>query len=290
MAIDLSFLRQLDKFDIVLKRRVISGFAGSRQSKNYGTGLVFYDYKDYVPGDDFRAIDWKVYGRTEEFFVRRYEEERNMRIHVVIDASASMNFGKGRTKFEYASMIGLGFSYMALRNNESFEVSTFAEDLEVFRAKKGVSKLMSTVDTLNKIVPKGKSLFRESLEKYKAAIKTKSMVVIISDFLFDPEELRNTLFRFKRSEVIVVQVLDSSERELVLQGDIILHDSESFDKMRTFISNKLIENYSEKLLDHIYNLKKICDTFNVQFISVSTETPIFDAFYSMLGKEDKVIM
>jgi uncharacterized protein (DUF58 family) len=290
MPIDLSFLRQLDRFDVVLKRRVLSSYAGSRQSKNYGTGLVFYDYKDYVPGDDYRAIDWKVYGRTEEFFVRRYEEERNMRIHVVIDASASMNFGHGTNKFQYASMIGIGFSYMALRNNESFEVSTFSEDLEVFRAKKGMNKLMSTVDTLNKIMPKGKSKFRESLEKYKSAIRNKSMVIIISDFLFDPEELRNTLFRFKKSEVIVIQVLDSSERELVMQGDIILTDSETQDKMRTFISNKLIENYSEKLLDHIYNIKKICDMFNVKFLSVSTETPIFDTFYSLLGTDDKVIM
>jgi uncharacterized protein (DUF58 family) len=290
MAIDLSFLRQLDKFDLVLKKRVISHYAGSRQSKNYGTGIVFYDYKDYVPGDDYRAIDWKVYARTNDFYVRRYEEERNMRIHAVIDASASMHFGTKVTKFEYASMMAIGFSYMALRNNESFEVSTFAEDLEVYKAKKGMSKLMSTVDTLNKVVPKGHSKFKESLEKYKAAIKTKSIVVMISDFLFDPEELKNTLFRYKRSEVIVIQVLDPSERELALQGEILLTDSETGSKIKTFISNRLIENYSERLLEHIYALKKICDTFNVKFLSVSTETPVFDAFYALLGKSDKFLM
>jgi uncharacterized protein (DUF58 family) len=290
MAIDLSFLKQLDRFDVVLKKRVISNYAGSRQSKNYGTGLVFYDYKEYVPGDDYRAIDWKVYARTDDFYIRRYEEERNMRIHVVIDASASMNFGTKFKKFEYASMIGIGFCYMALRNNESFEVSTFSNDLDVFRAKKGMNKLVSTVDILNKVVPKGRSKFRESIEKYKAAIQTKSIVVIISDLLFDPEELKNTLYRFKRSEVMVVQVLDSSERELDLQGDTILTDSETQDRMRTFISNRVIENYSEKLLDHIYGIKKICDSLNVKFLSVSTETPVFEAFYTLLGNTDQVIM
>jgi uncharacterized protein (DUF58 family) len=290
MAIDLSFLKQLDRFDVVLKKRVISNYAGSRQSKNYGTGLVFYDYKEYVPGDDYRAIDWKVYARTDDFYIRRYEEERNMRIHVVIDASASMNFGTKFKKFEYASMIGIGFCYMALRNNESFEVSTFSNDLDVFRAKKGMNKLVSTVDILNKVVPKGRSKFRESIEKYKAAIQTKSIVVIISDLLFDPEELKNTLYRFKRSEVMVIQVLDSSERELDLQGDTILTDSETQDRMRTFISNRVIENYSEKLLDHIYGIKKICDSLNVKFLSVSTETPVFEAFYTLLGNTDQVIM
>jgi uncharacterized protein (DUF58 family) len=290
MTIDLSFLRQLDRFDVVLKKRVISSYAGARQSKSYGTGLVFYDYKDYVPGDDYRAIDWKVYARTDDYFVRRYEEERNMRIHVVIDASASMNFGTKFKKFEYASMMGIGFCYMALRNNESFEVSTFAEDLEIFRAKKGMNKLVGVVDTLGKISPKGRSKFTESLAKYKAAIKTKSVVVIISDFLFDPEQLRDTLYRFKKSEVFVIQVLDSSERELSLQGDLILTDSETDDRMRTFVSNRLIENYSEKLLEHIYHIKKICDTANVKFLSVSTDTPVFEAFYTLLGDTDKAIM
>jgi uncharacterized protein (DUF58 family) len=290
MTIDVSFLRQLDRFDVVLKKRVISNYAGARQSKNYGTGLVFYDYKEYVPGDDFRAIDWKVYGRTEDFYIRRYEEERNMRIHVIIDASASMNFGTRFKKFEYASMIGMGFCYMALRNNESFEVSTFAETLDVFKAKKGMNKLISTIDILKQITPKGRSYFRDSIEKYKAAISTKSLVIIVSDFLFDPEELKNTLYLFKKSEVMVVQVLDSSERELALDGDIILSDSETQDRMRTYISNRVIENYSEKLLDHIYNIKKVCDSFNVKFLSVSTETPIFEAFYNLLGTADNVIM
>ncbi|MBW2966855.1 DUF58 domain-containing protein [Candidatus Woesearchaeota archaeon] len=290
MAIDISFLRQLDRFDVVLKKRVLSNYTGSRQSRNFGSGLVFYDYKDYVPGDDFRAIDWKVWGRTNEFFVRRYEEERNMRIHVVIDASASMDFGTRYKKFEYAAMIGLGFCYMALRNNESFEVSTFSEDLEVFRAEKGASKLMSVVERLNAVKPRGHSNFRLSLEKYKSAIKTKSMVILISDFLFDPEELKNTLFRYKKSEVLIVQVLDSSERELDLHGDVILDDSETKDRMRTYISNKVIENYSEQLLEHIYNIKRVCDGFGAKFLSISTETPVFDAFYSLLGKDDRVIM
>jgi uncharacterized protein (DUF58 family) len=290
MAIDTSFLRQLDRFDIMLKKRVISNYSGSRQSRNFGSGLVFFDYKDYVPGDDFRSVDWRVFARTDEFYVRRYEEERNMHIHVVIDASASMNFGKKTKKFEYASMIGVGFCYMALRNNERFEISTFSEDLDIFRAKKGMNKLVSVVDTLNKVTPKGHSNFRQSLEKYKAAIQSKSVVVILSDFLFDPEELKRTLYRFKKSDVLVVQVLDSSEREISLEGDMILNDSETNDSLRTFISNRVIENYSERLLDHIYRLKKICDSFNFKFLSVSTETPVFDAFYNLLGKSDQVIM
>ncbi len=290
MAIDISFLRQLDRFDVVLKKRVLAQYSGLHQSKNYGTGLVFYDYRSYVPGDDFRNIDWKVYGRTHNYFVRRFEEERNARLHIVIDSSASMDYGSPTKKFEYAAMIGIGFCYMALRNNESFEVSTFSDQLNIFRAKKGMNKLMSTVDILNKIKPKGRSKFKESMEQYKSAIKTKSLVVLISDFLFDPEELKETLYRYKRSEVIVIQVLDVNERELMSDGDVVLIDSETSDRLRTYVSNRLIENYSSKLLEHIYKLKDICEMFNAKFVSASTATPVFDTFYNVLGKADKIII
>ena len=290
MTIDISFLRQLDRFDIILKRRIHSDYSGSHQSKNYGTGVVFYDYRQYSVGDDFRNIDWKVYARTDDYFVRRFEDERNARVHVVIDSSASMDFGTKQKKFEYAAQIGLGFCYMALRNNERFEISTFGDSLQIYRAKKGMNKLMSTFDTLNNIKPKGHSNFQDSMTTYKAAIKHKSMVIIISDFLFDPAQLKETLYRYKKSEVVIVQVLDTAERELSMEGDMILTDAETADRMRTFVSNRLIENYSNALLNHIYSIKKICDDFGAKFVSVSTETNVFDCFYQVLGKGDVTII
>lgn len=288
--IDTSFLRQLDRFDIVLKKRVLSAYSGQRQSKNLGAGAVFFDYKDYVPGDDFRAIDWKVYARTENFFVRRYEEERNATIHVIVDSSASMNFGVKTTKYEYASMIAIGFTYMALRNNERFEVSTFSDHLNVFRSKKGMSKLAATTEILNRINPKGHSKFQECLEQYKQGIHNKSLIVIISDFLFNAHELEAALSRFRKSDVIVVQVLDKGERDFLLEGDVILEDSETAELLRTMITNRLVEAYADSLLDHIYALKGVCDGFGAKFLSVATDTPIFDTFYTLLGEGKEMIL
>ena len=125
--IDISFLKELDRFNLVLKKRVLSRYQGERQSHAEGQGLVFADYKDYVPGDDFRAIDWRVYARTDKLHVRRYEEERSLSSHVIVDYSSSMDFGKGVTKADYAAMLGLGFAYLALRENEKFQFSTFSE-------------------------------------------------------------------------------------------------------------------------------------------------------------------
>ncbi|MFC1754447.1 DUF58 domain-containing protein [Thermoproteota archaeon] len=283
--IDISFLRQLDRFNIVLKKRIHSAYSGSRESQAAGAGLVFKDHRAYVPGDDPRAIDWRVYARTDDYFIKRYEEERNMRVHIVIDASASMNFGNRLKKFEYASMVGLGFAYMALRDNEKFEISTFSDSLQRFRPRKGANQLISILDQLNSLKLEGKSKFAECLEQYKDAIKTKSMIIIISDFLFDIEKLKDTLFLFRKSEVMLVQVLDTEEVNLGIDGDVILRDSENpVAWMRTFITNRMRNSYESELHDHTANIKSICESMNVKFLSVSTDQQIFDTFYELLRK------
>jgi uncharacterized protein (DUF58 family) len=282
MAIDISFLKELDRFNIVLKRRVLSKYQGERQSHAEGQGLVFSDYKDYVPGDDFRAIDWKVYGRTDKFFIKRFEEERNMTVHIVVDASASMDYGRKMTKFDYASMIGLGFAYMALKNNEKFNFSTFAENLNYLKARKGWNQLLNILGILERLKVTGKSEFSRSFDEYKKYVRSKSFIVIISDFLYDIEEIKAVLSRFNRHEVVVIQVLDPEERRLAFYGDVILEDSELHTKLRTFISNRLIGNYRSKIETHIRAIKDACEHMDHDFISVTTDNSIFDTFYNVL--------
>ena len=282
MALDISFLKELDRFNIVLKRRVLSKYQGERASHAEGQGLVFSDYKDYVPGDDFRAIDWKVYGRTDRFFIKRFEEERNMTVHIIVDGSASMDYGRKITKFEYASMIGLGFAYMALKNNEKFNFSTFAESLNYLRARKGWNQLMNILATLEKLKVSGKTELSKSIDEYKKYVRSKSFIVIISDFLYDLEEIKAVLGRFTKHEVVVIQVLDPDERRLALYGDVILEDSELHTKLRTFISNRLMSNYRNKIEGHIGAIKDACEHLDHDFISVTTDNSIFDTFYAVL--------
>ncbi len=281
--IDLTFLRHLDRFSLIIKKRITSSYSGGRRSHSFGRGLVFKDFRSYVPGDDFRLIDWRVYGRTEHFYIKTFEEERNLEVHVLVDASNSMDFGRKITKFEYASMIGLGFSYMAMRNNEKFEFSTFAEELNSFKARRGKNQLVSIVDRVEAFPVRGKSEFRKCLAEFKKMIKTTSLIVIVSDLLFDLEELRETLTRFKRNQIIVVQVLDPIEREIDYEGDVILKDSETNELYRTFISRRTKMNLNTDLNTHIENLKHMCDDFNVEFRSVLTDQPIFDVFYNILA-------
>src|SRR3989339_1374125 len=180
--IDTSFLEQLTRFNLVINKRVTSNLTGPRRSVAAGRGLTFKDYRIYAPGDDIRMVDWKVYARTDNYFIKVKEEERNLTVHILIDKSASMDFGKPISKFDYASMIGLGFGYLALKDNEKFQFSTFAEDLEIFQPKRGMSHLAAMLQHLNSIKPKGKSQLLDAIRQYKKVIGTKAMVIIVSDF------------------------------------------------------------------------------------------------------------
>ena len=280
--IDVSFLGQLGRFEVVMKKKVISQYSGERESENIGEGLVFKDYREYIPGDDFRQIDWALYARTNKYFIRRFEEEKNLKLHLLLDCSASMDFGIKQTKYEYAAMIGLGFSYLAIKNNEKFEFSTFAEKMEYIRPKKGHNALLEILEFLNKKKIEGKSRFYESLLAFKKRLKSRSMIVIISDFLFDLNEFELSLQLFKKSEVIVVQVLDKEEIKFNMAGDFVLKDSEQGNVIKTFISNRLRSSYRDKLDVHNARLASLCSQMGARFVTVTTDSPIFDAFYKVL--------
>lgn len=282
MAIDLSFLRSLDRLQLILKKKVHADMQGAHESSAFGQGVQFQDFKPYVPGDDFRYIDWNVFARTNKFYVKRFEEERNLVVHILVDSSGSMQYGKDMTKFEYAAMLGLGFGYMSLRKNEKFTFATFSDSVQPLRPRKGTNQLMNIFDNMSRLQPKGESAFKHAMDRYAKSIRGRSLIVLISDFLYDLDDVREVLFRYKKSEVYVIQVLDPRERQLSLQGDVVLEDSETGQKLRSFVSRRLKMNYQQKLADHIYQLKDICEENNASFVSVATDTPIFETFYHVL--------
>jgi uncharacterized protein (DUF58 family) len=282
MVITTDFLKSLDRLQVILKKRIYAAHHGEHTASHGGEGLVFRDYKAYAPGDDFRYIDWRVYARTDKFYIRRFEAERNLTVHILVDSSASMNFGSGKhTKFEYAAEVGLGFAYIAMRNNERFNMSTFTEHVNAFKPRKGAANLAYLFDTLGSMRVEGRSSFLQSMEEYRKHITSKSFIVLISDFLYDLDEVEEIISRYHKSQVFIIQVLDLQERDLNLSGDVILEDAETQDKIRTFVSMRLKNTYQQRLEEHIAHLKEICERNGASFISVSTNTPIFETFYNM---------
>lgn len=276
------FLKELGRFSLVVRKRVTSNYSGPKRSIAQGRGIVFKEHRIYAPGDDIRAVDWKVYARTDDLYVKVFEEERNFTVHVIIDASNSMNFGKKYTKFDYASMIGVGFGYLAIKDNNKFQFSTFSEKLEVFQAKRGMSHLADMIGHLNNVKTKGVSKIKDSMVQYKKLVGSRSLLVLISDFLIDINEIREAIYTLGDHEIKVVQVLDPVEQKLNIEGDFRLKDSETHSILRTFISPRQRVNYQKLLADHSAEIEKTCTKLGISFYQIITDTPIFDAFYRIL--------
>ncbi len=283
--INTEFLHQLDRFSLIINKRITSNYIGERFSQATGRGLIFKDHTIYAPGEDFRSIDWRVFGRTDKLYIKRYEEERNLVVHVVLDFSASMNFGTVMTKAEYASMIGIGFAYLALKNNERFVLSTFSDSLEFFKPKRGRAQLASMVEFLNTKKPKGLTKLDQSLAGYKKLINSRSYVVIVSDFLYPIEDIRGALAHFKNHKVVMIQVLDKLEKNLDIEGDFKLRDLETNEVLRTYINPFARRQYSGMLDEHNEKIKQACNEAGAKFFSSNTGMSVFDVFFELLGRK-----
>ncbi len=280
--INTQFLDQLKRFNLVVNKRVTSTLSGPRKSIAAGHGLTFKDYRIYAPGDDIRLIDWKVYARTDNLYMKVHEEERNLVAHLILDKSASMDFGRPISKFDYASMIGVGMAYLALKDNEKFQFATFADTLEIFQPKRGMAHLAAMVQHLNSIKPKGYSKLLDTIRQYKKVIGSKSMLVIASDFLVNIEEIREALYLLGDHEIKVIQVLDRVEKELKMEGDMKLKDSETGGILRTFVSPRMRMDYQQQLDAHCARIEEVCNNLNIEYHLAVTDIPIFDTFYKIL--------
>ncbi|TAN35289.1 MAG: DUF58 domain-containing protein [Candidatus Methanoperedens sp.] len=281
--IDTSFFKELDRFSFMVRKRVSTAYSGSRRSILKGRGMEPVSYREYTKGDDFKIIDWKVYGRTEKLYVKEFEEEKSLTTHILLDTSKSMDF---RNKFEYAAMLALGFAYLVTKDNEKFGVSTFAEEINITKPKRGRRYLSQTIDLLNSTELSGKTRFDYCMEKYARFIKSKSLVIVISDFMADTNAIRNAIFRLGDNELVLIQVLDPVEKNLDLGGEARLIDLETDQKLDIYTSPRLRAEYQKRLSDHITMIKEPSIQVGADFHTVTTDMPVFEAIFQVINKRE----
>jgi uncharacterized protein (DUF58 family) len=288
VAIDSTFLDQLKRLDLLARRKVSSVYMGSRRSVRQGRGIEIADYREYYPGDDFRSIDWRVYARTERLYIRRFEEEKDLTLHILIDSSASMDFSTARMrKFDYAGSIAAGFAYLAANKYEKFAYALFSDRLaDIVQPKKGKMHFFRMVELLDNAIQRGKTDLERCIEQYTNMIKSRSFIIVVSDFIEPIESLEYAIYRIAKysKEAILVQTLDPGEIRLEWTDDIKFEDMESSESERTFLSPDFKERYLNRLREHTLDIQKICDDTGVEFFSVTTDTPLFDAFVGLVEK------
>jgi len=283
--IDLEFIKQLKKLDLLAKKKIISSYAGGKRSLKQGRGIEPVDHREYFPGDDLKFVDWKVYARTEKLFIKRFEEEKSLTTHILIDASNSMNFASKKTsKFDFASMLGMGFAYLITKENEKFAIATYNERLrDIMQPKRGKRQFFKALDVLNSQKLGGVTNLERACDRYSNLIKTRSLCIIISDFLEPINEIQKGLFHIaKRSKnLLVIHVADPAEKKLEWQGDIKLFDLETNKIKKIFFTPAMRRDYGVKFMGHIEKVRKICDSVGADFFSVSSDEPVFDIFFQI---------
>lgn len=247
----------------------------------FGHGISPVGYREYRKGDDFKLVDWKVYGRTEKLFIREHEEERSLVVHILLDSSASMSYAG---KYAYASRLAAGFAYLATTENEKYTISRFCNRFYPGEPKRGRRNLISSIAMLDDTHPKGGTNLKLVSELFASQIKSTSLVVIISDLLEDTESVISSIFRLSRHELLVIQILSPDEVGLEFGGDVKFVDLETGLPLVTRVTEGERSEYQKKLKEHNQAIRATCDKVGANYFLFQTDQPIFDAFSEMLAK------
>lgn len=275
--IEVDFIEMLDRFNVALKKNSTEIHEGEQHSSSTGHGMIFEDHKKYIPGDDLRKMDWKAYARTGEYYIKRFEQEKSLTLHILVDRSSSMDYGEPN-KFDYAAKLGLATAYMSSKTNDRFRMSVFSETVTDISSARRNPNMGEMVDTLNSLRKTPQSLIERCITEYSNRIQNKSVVVIISDFLTDVEEIESALNRLKNSDVILVNTLDESEIEPDMQGDKILKDPESEKKIRTYLTKRTRDKYRDRMTEHTQDIEESARKYGASYLKISTGDDFFDSF------------
>ena len=278
---DTEFFKELERFSLLVKKRVSTAYSGGRKSLRFGHGISPVGYREYRSGDDFKLVDWKVYGRTEKLYIREHEEERSLVVHILLDGSASMGY---EGKFGYASRLAAGFAYLATLENEKYAISLFCNKLYPAEPKRGRRNLFQTIALLDRIVPRGGTGLLAIADQVELLLKTTSLVVLISDLLGETDEVLSSIYRLSGHELVVVQVLAPEETELRFGGDVKFVDLESGLPLITRITEGERQEYLRRMAEHNDRIRAACSQVGADYFLMKTDRPIFEAFSEMFSR------
>ncbi|HEX3997740.1 MAG TPA: DUF58 domain-containing protein [Pirellulales bacterium] len=229
-------------------QRVVEGtMSGLHRSPLHGVSVEFADYREYVPGDDLKRLDWRAYARSNRYYIKRYEEETNFRATLLVDASASMRYGRGAarsaqpaqpaagfTKFSYAATLAASLAMLCLKQRDAVGLALFDEsERSWLRPSAAQSQLLKILDVLESAQPDRTTDLGSVLNKVAAQINARGLVILVSDLLCDLDALYHGLGRLQRQghDILIFHVLDKEEIELPFNDSVLFRDIEGSEEI-----------------------------------------------------------
>ncbi len=268
-------LKRIRELEIKTKGLVDGMMAGSYKSKIRGRGIEFSEVREYVLGDDVRHIDWNVTARTNKLHVKEFVEERDLRVYVIFDYSASNEFGFTKSKKSIGHEVAASIIFSAMKNNDSIGLGIFTETLEQFiPARKGRKHSLTLLRTLLSHKTKSNQTnIENSLLQLHHILGQHSVIFIISDYI-SPNFLRPLKFLKNRHDVILVNLSDIRESELPDIGYTMLEDMESGEQLLVNTSDSSFrDTFTKNSLEHTEKIKNDITKIKVEMVNVSEQIP-----------------
>jgi uncharacterized protein (DUF58 family) len=285
-------LRRLEQFQLLAARRSKSSAKGERRSKARGQSVEFADFRNYVAGDDFRYLDWNLYGRLDKLFLKLYEEERELPVRIFLDASESMTFG-APPKFDFARRVAAAVGYVALCGFDRVTVHMFPEpdpaapNLDAaalsaemaarggLRSVRGRKSSLQFFQNLSNVTARGASDLNEGLRRGALSSRQTGVAVVLSDFL-DPAGYETGLNALigRGFQVNAIQILAPEELNPGTYGDLRLVDCETGGMQEVTFGKYRLKAYQQTVQNFCQRLREFCQSRGMSFFSVSSETPL----------------
>lgn len=259
-------------------RRPVEGrYAGRHMTAQRGHSVEFTDYRAYTPGDELADVDWKAFARTDRLFVKLFEHQSDMAVHLLVDASASMAYGgeTGPTKFDHAARLAAAIAFLVLRQQDQASIALAQNGLATFvRPAAAMAQLPGMLDALESATPAGSAQLADALRQMAPMTARRSLLVVLSDLLDDRDAVLSALalYRHRGSDAVVFQVLHADELDLPRVGPAIFEDSETAQRLRV-TSDQVRDAYRQRMTRFIADWRNALRARGISHTVVSTATP-----------------
>jgi uncharacterized protein (DUF58 family) len=288
-AIDPKLLVALDDLPLVAQT-VVEGFlTGLHRSPFLGYSTEFSSYRPYIQGDNLRHVDWKVWGRTDEFYVKQFEDDTNVVCQILLDTSASMDFGTPN-KFNYGRNVAAALAYLMVRQHDAPALTLFAENaVQALPARSGRRQLDDLFLALTGAKAEGRSQTNDSLEGVVATFGRRGLSVVISDLFTGGGSIFDLLrqLHFQRQEVIVFHVLSPEEVDFNLQGEFVMEDSETGEVVPIH-ATAFRKEFQGRMAAFCDRVEQECSGLEIEYQKLRTDQPLDQALVTYLAKRTTV--
>ncbi len=284
-------LSKLSSMDL-RARLVVEGFiTGLHKSPYHGFSVEFAEHRQYMPGDDIKHVDWKVYGKTNRFYVKQFEEETNLKAYLLLDASASMGYTSGGiSKLQYAAYLAGALAYMMIRQRDAVGLVTFDQKIRRYLPPRSVTSYLNQILLeLDRTTSSDATDLAGALHHMAERIKRRGLIILFSDLLDNPQGVMSGLrhFRHRNHEVIVFQILDPRELSFDFGQDAVFKDLESQEEMNTQPWH-IRSDYQRQIQDFNNQYKKFCREHQIEFLSLNTKASYDLALLEYLLKRKRI--